>query len=496
MIIQMKLNHTNKNILKNYLLFYLILWGVTPVLFLSSIFPDTAQNFAWSHVIAWGYNEHPPLGALLLHLANQVFHNKVFSAYFSSALCLTISLYLTYKISVLYLTEESAIAATILSSLSYFYICNFVMQYNQNTVMLPLWMASILSFLYCLESNKRAYWILLAFIAACSMLAKYESGIIIMAECAYLFIFTQFKKYAINFLVALILFLVFLTPHIIWIFQSHFITIHHALRGYNHFTPWIKRHALYPLEAFFVPILNFAVAFLTMLFMVKMKWGSIQFDKNIIKLKNPLVFFSCIPLLIVCIISGLMGIHIRAEWCFPLLSLFIPGLFLFLKIAIDNIIQIIIVAFSLQAAIYTVYFCYEYYSPHNKNHVAHIQHPGKSITLSAEKMVLKNGLQINDIKFVGGYAQEEYFYLDAYYPGHPMLLADNSLKESPWIDKQIFLKSIGILIYSGCNPSEKNLEQYHVISKKCVTVDALFSSRKTKIAYTLYLVQPISTERL
>ncbi len=45
---------------------------------------------------------------------------------------------MTYKIARFYLSAESAAAATALSSLSYYYLANFALQYNQNLIMLVL----------------------------------------------------------------------------------------------------------------------------------------------------------------------------------------------------------------------------------------------------------------------------------------------------------------------------------------------------------------------
>ena len=65
-----------------------------------------------------------------------------------------------------------------LSSLSYFYMANFALQYNQNTIMLPFWVMSAFYFWLAIKESNLKNWVLLAIVSVLSILAKYESIIL------------------------------------------------------------------------------------------------------------------------------------------------------------------------------------------------------------------------------------------------------------------------------------------------------------------------------
>lgn len=482
----------NNKILWLFLCSYVFLWGFVSSVFLSSVFPDSAQNFSWGHVYAWGYNEHPPLGAIFLNLVNLIFHNITLSAYIAGSFCLALSLWITCQIALRYIPAKDATAAVLISSLSYYYLCNFVLQYNQNSIMLPFWLASILFFIRAQESNKLYDWIILSIVSALSMLAKYESAIILFLEVFYLFLMGFNRKYFQNFLYAAIVFLLILTPHIIWMFETNFLTVKHAFRGYTHLAPWVIRHIGYPISCFLSQLLNLALPIVTLISALKMRW--LDFDHNRRSSKNHiLVYFSLAPLLLVSLISCFLGLKIRAEWGFPLLSLSVIGVFYFFRVSSKNLLSILKLVIALQLIIFIAYFSIEYFSGLFHGRLTGMHYPGKLIAKSAETEVEKLGYNKNVIKFIGGNGYQALYYLDAYYPGAPILIVDNSLKNSPWIIPTEFFSNFGMLIYRGCNPEshqEEILNKYSIISKNCINVPASYKWKTINMPFTLYMVKP------
>ena len=163
---------TSKKILFLFLLFYLFIWAGLPSLLLHSILPDSAENIALSHAYSWSYSKHPPLGMFIIGVASLLFKNIEVTTYFTSAICLVVSMCYIYKTSRMYLETSEAVASTILSSLSYYFVLNFALQYNQNVIMLPFWVATVYFFIKALDHNSLLYWCILSVVCALGVLAS------------------------------------------------------------------------------------------------------------------------------------------------------------------------------------------------------------------------------------------------------------------------------------------------------------------------------------
>ena len=473
-----------------FLLGYFIIWGLIPSLFLHSIFPDTAQNLAWGHTWSWGYDSHPALGAWVITTINMLFHNNEFSAYFAGAGCLTVALWFTYKIARFYLSFENAVAATLLSSLSYYYLVNFVMQYNQNTIMQPFWLATIYFFIKALKQNKTIDWILLSIVAALSMMAKYESAIILFLECIYLFS-NFYKKYFLNLIMAVVLFFVLLFPNIYWVFSTHFLPIKYALsRGGLDAAndSIIVTHLLHPLTYFIIQPLNLFLSIVVLYCSIYKKWLSHFGIKSKLLFWHPLIYFSITPLIFVCVISFLSGAAIQAEWGFPLLSLFLVGIFYYWQITVSKLKMIFIVCLVIHAIILSGFMIGNYLNAKPNR----LSNPSYTLANTAESYWEKIGLPKNSCFFIGGDAYFTGVYLTAYLPSKPAILVNSSLYDSPWINRAKFLKSHGMLIVGGCDKTARDdfKQKFSIASFNCISVPTTNKIHPIELTYTLYIVSP------
>ena len=145
-----------------YIIGFALIYSLLPSLWYQSILPDSAQNLAWGHTWAWSYNRHPPLGTWLISIISLFSGNNEIATYSASVICLSISLIFIYLLSKRYLSPETAIAASVLSSFSLYYLINFVLQFNQNTIMLPFWVMICYFFDTCLRTNQLRHWLILS----------------------------------------------------------------------------------------------------------------------------------------------------------------------------------------------------------------------------------------------------------------------------------------------------------------------------------------------
>ena len=80
----------SQNIKKNntlyfcmFLIAYFMIWGLLPLFCFHSLIPATPQNLAWGHVLSWGYDQHPPLGAWVITLFSVILQNNEWAGFFA-----------------------------------------------------------------------------------------------------------------------------------------------------------------------------------------------------------------------------------------------------------------------------------------------------------------------------------------------------------------------------------------------------------------------------
>jgi hypothetical protein len=460
-----------------FLIMYFILWAIVPSFLLHSMYPDSAENLTLGHVLSWSYSKHPPLGMLLLRLFSSVIPNIQFAVYFASGLCLILSLIFLYKISRLYLEKKDAIAATVLSTLSIYFMLNFSMEYNQNTIMLPFWAASIYYTLKVQANNRWCDWLCLSVICFLGVMAKYETLLIIGLECAFLGVYFD-KKYLKKFFTSLILFLLLLSPHVYWVLHHPDNPVTYFFgrsAGGNHLKGFFGSLVAQPLDYFLV--------FLTLMVLIKCKCAERLLKRSRFKLTHPLVFFALTPWFIFCLMALFTGVS--AEWGYPLLLLICPAFFYCYDIKAHSLKVLMLTVLALQLTLFSVYMGYVF----NSHKTTEINYPGSQLALATEKFWVSQHRPLNQLQYVGG-QQFAVYYLASYLPTKPLMLKDTSFTASPWINKKKFFLNGAVFVNKGCDTS-KNFYQkrgFQVAASKCVYINQANKWHPVKLPYTLFLI--------
>ena len=455
---------TVNKLLLLFLIGVVLLVGVIPACIFHSIPPDSAQNIAWGNAWSWGYDEHPPLGVWLLKWVITIFHNREWGTFISSAVCMIVTFIYVYRLGKLFLDHATALAATVISALCAYYFINVLLQYNQNIIMLPFW---VMSTFYCWQAMRHPnwyHWIVLAIVAALSMLAKYESAIILLLELGYLFSHYR-REYTKYLIVSFVVFVLLLLPHIIWLIQTNFLPLHYLFSRSEVFHhSFLYRHLYQPIVAFIGQLSNIVIiviAIVIFCYIDKIK----KSDTNL-SVMNYLVFLGWSPLLLVMAIAVIGGVDIKAEWGFPLFILSVPAWFLWgrrmfqktaLKLLLGLVLVIQIVGFVGYAVIHF-----------KDKRVHHINLPSYMLASTAQHY-WQQKIGNLPIRYTGSLSGGIGYYLSAYLPSHPAFISHLSLSDSPWVNQQDFLKRGALLIYKGC---QKDLS---------VTVDALGKVKQTDI---------------
>jgi len=317
-----------KNITKVFYLFifsHLFLWTLIPSVSNLNLPLDTIEALAWGSNLDWGFSKHPPFSAFAVEMFYFMFGGNDWSFYLLSQIFVAIAFFVVWKFSneIFENKLHSLLSVLILSGI-YFY--NFTTpEFNVNVSQLPFWALSVYFFWKSLNFNKKIDWILLGFFSALGFLSKYLFIYLIASFFIYFILnFKKFKKLIPNYLLSLLIFFIFLIPHLIWLVENNFVTIFYGLNrsGLSNFH--ITNHLSNPLIFLIKQILilvPFFIMFLSIIKKFKFKF----------KISNKKIFFlisiNLIPFLLILLTSIITGAEIRTMWMTPF-YLFLGTLFL------------------------------------------------------------------------------------------------------------------------------------------------------------------------
>ncbi len=136
--------------------------------------PDMTELVAWSRDLSLGYLKHPPLAAWLVAAWFAVFPVAGWSYYLLAMLMPALALWFVWRLSADYLDAEKRVMGLGLLMLVPFF--NFhALKFNVNTVLLPLWAATVFCFLRSYRTRSSLWAALAGLAAAAAMLGKYWS---------------------------------------------------------------------------------------------------------------------------------------------------------------------------------------------------------------------------------------------------------------------------------------------------------------------------------
>ena len=324
------MNVLNRNINNLFLIFvlsHMVIWTFIPTLTNNNLPLDTIEALAWGSNLDWGFNKHPPMSAFFPELFFQIFGAQDWAYYFLSQLFVLIAFYYVFKVSyeILGNFKLSLISVLLLESI-YFY--NFTTpEFNVNVCQLPFW-SLVVYYSWKIYDSKEIKFkdcFLIGFFAAIGFLSKYLF-IYLLASIILLFIYLIFykknKKFDFKYIITLEVFIVFLVPHLVWLFNNDFITITYGLKRTGLEDPGIFDHIKYPFLFLFKQIgILIPFFFLIWLLINKIKFKINLKDKKLLFL----IFINIMPIFLMFISSIILGSKIRTMWMTPFYLFF--GLF-------------------------------------------------------------------------------------------------------------------------------------------------------------------------
>ena len=226
---------------------YVVTWTLYAAIAKSSqdIHPDMGEMVAWSREAGMGTPKHPPLAAWLVRAWFDAFPREDWAYYLLALIMPAIALWITWRISARYLPRDKCVVGIALLTLVPFYNL-LALKFNANTVLMPLWAATIWWFLRSLETRYAGWAVLAGIGAAAAMLGKYWSIVLLAALGLTALIHPRRSAYFSSLapLLTLATGMILLTPHIDWLIANQFMTFSYATEMHSGTTAAAARSAV------------------------------------------------------------------------------------------------------------------------------------------------------------------------------------------------------------------------------------------------------------
>ncbi len=350
-----------KNISVLFFLFicsHLIIWTIVPSVSNLNLPLDTIEALAWGSNLAWGYDKHPPLSAIVIQFFYLIFEKNDWAYYLLSQLCVLISFFYIWKLSINFFSNKiyPLISILILESIVFF---NYTTpEYNVYVLQLPIKASLVFYFWRSLENDNISNWILTGLISALGILTHYSFVFLILGLFIFFIFFVKKNEKKIYlFILSFALFIFFISPHLLWLIDNNYITIDYALNRSSINTKNFTDHFFNPFVFIFKQLgmlIVFLVVFCSLLRLKKLK----QSLKSLKDKKSKYLFcVTILPLIIVFGVSIVTGAKIRTMWMSSFYLFFGVFFFYHFKDLIDlkkikNFVYIFLFIFILSPATY------------------------------------------------------------------------------------------------------------------------------------------------
>ena len=308
-----------------FLLTHLVIWTLVPSITNHNLPLDTIEALAWGSNLDWGFNKHPPLSALAVKIFYQIFGSQDWVYYLLSQLFVIIAFYYVFKLSKEILnTEKHALLSVLLLEGIYFY--NFTTpEFNVNVCMLPFWAMTAYYAYKCLKDHLTKDYIILGIVAALGFLSKYLFIYLLIGIKIFYIFYIRKNNFKVNYIVPGIIFLLILTPHLIWLTENNYITIAYGLKRTGEIKSYLD-HIILPLT-FLGKQAGILIPFFILLFILTktIKTNFSFKDQNLLYILS----ITILPILLIFLTSVIIGAKIRTMWMTPF-YLYIGTLFIYL----------------------------------------------------------------------------------------------------------------------------------------------------------------------
>lgn len=306
-----------------FLFCHVLIWTIFPLGARFNLPLDSMEGATWGMQLQWGYDKDPLLNAWLTRLAMAIGGYHDWIIYFFSQLAVATGLIAIWQLAKKFLSPlQAVVAVMILEGAQYYNIA--AIDFNDNVLQVMLWPILCLAFYHACVSQKYWHWLWVGATAALAFLAKYYVVMLLLPMLAFLIFNPQarqsWRQGGLYF--AAVIFLLLITPHLIWLFQHQFLTLTYSF-GQAKASAVFSDHFWQPVRFAWMQIVSFLLPALLM--------STVLLGKQKVWRQEPqaldsfqwqfLYFIGIGPLIANMLYSAATGNSIHVLWGMPLLSL-------------------------------------------------------------------------------------------------------------------------------------------------------------------------------
>lgn len=208
---------------------HVLLWTLVPAWLYRCLPHDTLEGITWGRMWQWGYDKHPPLAAWISAAFTDGLGVVGWPMFLASSLAVTACLWAVWRLARDLLEPRQAVAAVLLLEAVYYFNIGSL-TFNPNIVMLPTWAWLALSFKRVTDRPTSHWrWAVLGLWVGLSLLAKYQSGLLILLLLATLIAHPAWRGVLMHrgFFVAAAVSLLVMLPNLLWLQAHDFLPLHY-----------------------------------------------------------------------------------------------------------------------------------------------------------------------------------------------------------------------------------------------------------------------------
>lgn len=403
------------------------------------------EGITWGLQWQLGYNKHPFLTAWLCAGVTQLFGSAGWPIYLLAQLSVSTTFIAVWKLAKQILPLMHALIATLaLEGVLFYNINSFNL--TPDTLQSPLWALLSLFFYQALTKQNLCNWLYTALFAALCVCTKYQVTLLLLPMFLFCIInplarksFTKPGIYC-----ALLMFFLLITPHIIWLYHHHFITLTYATEVSAEYTQKITffNHISHPLGIFINSIIDVSGLFILL-------WPF--YNKNKIQLTLDtfkwqfLISLGLGPLVLSFLLCLLTGDYFPPRWSTP--YFFALGIlamaYLKPQLSRKNVKQFAVTLVLFSSLLFLTRMSTLTLFP-RPNSDAFL--PNKEIAFSLSK--LWQELYHTPLPFLAG---SHYLVTGVipYMPEHPIPYLSWDAEDSPWINEKELHQRGGLFIWDA-----------------------------------------------
>jgi 4-amino-4-deoxy-L-arabinose transferase-like glycosyltransferase len=428
-----------------YIIAQVVIWTLVPFYIAISLPLDVVSDgLGWGHEWQLGYFKHPPLPSWLAEMSFDALGD--IGPFLLSQLAIAVTCLFVFALGrEIFGERKAAIGTVLLAGVWYFSVPGA--EWNHNVAQMPAWAAITYLFYKALRDGAMRWWLLLGFAAGIGLMMKYSTAVLMAVMFLYLM---SSRKGRARFLtagpyIALAVCVATISPHLWWLQQNDYPTLHYAAERAGHEGGFVSR-ILLPLKFLFTQFTDLIPAILLAALAGLFGRNMARVPASIDDDGGFLLAMGLGPAVLTALLSLIAGLGLRAMWGTPMWNL--TGLIIvyFVGARADraSFVRLGIGTLALLVIMPLIYWFTTSYGPEQRGHVARSAWPDKTMAHSFDQQYqLLTGQPVQIVAGDGWLAG-----LIAM-RGNPRasVFTDGDTKQAPWITPQRLSKEGALVVW-------------------------------------------------